>query len=89
MDWTKIRVDVSGFKAEPESKSIAEDLFNKAIKSIPREYYPVVRHVVIEDRKIQHKYQADVRLDKFKLCLGLDYLCDYYASKKANGQKTP
>lgn len=78
MDVTKIRVDISGYKATPESKSIAEDMYNKAIKEIPSEYFPIIRHVVIEDLKIQHKSQSDVRLDKWRLCLGLDYLCDFY-----------
>lgn len=79
LDFTKIRVDISGFKPIPESKSIATDMYRRAIKRIPAEYWPVVRHVVIEDKKIQHPTRAEVHLAKWQLCMGLDYLCDFYA----------
>ena len=77
-DPSKIRVDISGFKPEPEYKSISEDMYENAIKEIPSEYWPVVRHVVVEDHKISHKSRAEVHLDKWRLCMGLDYLCDFY-----------
>lgn len=81
-DPSKIRVDISGFKCEPETKQIAEDMYKNAHKSIPSEYWPVVRHVVVEDGKIQHKSRAEVHLDKWRLCMGLDYLCDFYAKMR-------
>lgn len=80
-DTSKIRVDISGFKAVPTSVLIAKDMYNKAMKAIPSEYWPVVRHVVVEDRKIQNPSRAEVHLAKWKLCLGLDYLCDFYAKQ--------
>jgi len=79
LDFTKIRVDITGFKETPVSVMIAKDMYNKAIRQIPAEYWPVVRHVVVEDEKIQHKSRAEVHLDKWRLCMGLDYLCDWYA----------
>lgn len=80
-DPSKIKVDISGFKAVPTSVSIAQDMYNKAHKSIPSEYWPVVRHVVVEDLKIQNPSRAEVHLAKWRLCLGLDYLCDFYAKQ--------
>lgn len=80
-DPSKIKVDISGFKAVPTSVSIAQDMYNKAHKSIPSEYWPVVRHVVVEDRKIQNPSRAEVHLAKWRLCLGLDYLCDFYSKQ--------
>lgn len=82
MDFTKIRVDISGFKPIPEYKSIAEDMYKNAIKQIPPEFWPVVRHVVVEDRKIQSPSRAEVHLDKWRLCMGLDYLCDFYSKMR-------
>ena len=80
-DPSKIRVDISGFKALPVSVLIAQDMYKNALKSIPSEYWPVVRQVVVEDRKIQNPSRAEVHLAKFKLCLGLDYLCDFYSKQ--------
>lgn len=80
-DPSKIKVDISGFKAVPTSVSIAQDMYNKAMKSIPSEYWSVVRHVVVEDLKIQNPSRAEVHLAKWRLCLGLDYLCDFYAKQ--------
>lgn len=80
-DPSKIKVDISGFKPVPEHEMIAQDMFKNAHKSIPNEYWPVVRLVVVDDQKIQSPSRAEVHLAKFKLCLGLDYLCDFYAKQ--------
>lgn len=82
LDLTKIRVDISGFKPVPESQLIAQDMYKNAIKQIPSEHWPVVRLVVVEDGKIQHPSRAEVHLDKWRLCMGLDYLCDFYAKMR-------
>lgn len=79
LDLTKIRVDISGFKPIPENQLIAKDMYYNAVKKIPYEYWPVVRLVVVEDKKIQYPSRAEVHLDKWRLCMGLDYLCDFYA----------
>lgn len=81
-DPSRIKVDISGFKAEPLAVSIAQDMYKNALKQIPSEYWPIVRHVVIEDKKIQSKSRAEVHLDKWRLCMGLDYLCDFYAKMR-------
>lgn len=78
-DPSKIKVDISGYKPVPEHELIAQDMYKNAYKSIPSEYWPVVRHVVVEDKKIQYPSRAEVHLAKWRLCLGLDYLCDFYA----------
>ena len=84
-DPSKPRIDISGFKPVPTSVLIAKDMYTKAIKQIPQEHWPIVRLVVVEDRKIQHVSRAEVFLDKWRLCVGLDYLCDFYA--KILGQR--
>lgn len=81
-DPSKIRVDTSGFKAVPTSVLIAQDMYKNAYKAIPSEYWSVVRHVVVEDKKIQNPSRAEVHLAKWRLCLGLDYLCDFYSKHR-------
>lgn len=81
-DPTKIKVDISGFKAVPFGVLLAQDMYKNAHKSIPSEYWPIVRHVVVEDLKIQDKSRAVVHLNKWRLCMGLDYLCDFYGKIK-------
>ena len=80
-DPSKIKVDISGFKPVPEHELIAKDMYKNAIKQIPHEYYPIIRLVVVEDKKIRGK-QSEVFLDKWRLCMGLDYLCDFYSKIK-------
>lgn len=84
-DPSKIKVDLSGFKPVPEHEMIAKDMYKNAIKKIPSEYWSVIRHVVVEDKKIKHSSRAEVHLDKWRLCMGLDYLCDFYGKLKDRG----
>ena len=81
LDPSKIRVDVTGFKAAPEAKMIAENLFRKAIRSVPREFMSMINLVVLENEKITANDRELVFLAKWRLCKGLDYLCDYFAKK--------
>lgn len=81
-DPSKIKVDISGFKAVPTSVLIAKDMYKNAYKAIPSEYWPIVRQVVVEDEKIQNPSRAVVHLAKWRLCLGLDYLCDFYSKHR-------
>lgn len=81
-DPSKIKVDISGYKPVPEHELIAQDMYKNVIKKIPSEYWPVVRHVVVEDKKIQYPTRAEVHLAKWQLCMGLDYLADFYAKMR-------
>ena len=82
-DPSKIRVDISGFKQEPESVMIHKDRYYKAIKAIPKEFLDVMRAVVIDEKNLptgrevgrEKAYKA-----RWCLCMGLDYLCEHYAS---------
>lgn len=81
LDPSKIRVDITGYKATPESKSIAENLFRKAIRCVPAEFMSMINLVVLEDNKIASKDRELVYNAKWRLCKGLDYLCDFFGGK--------
>ena len=82
-DPSKIRVDISGFKQEPESVMYHKDRYLKAINSIPKEFYDITRAVVVEQKKLPTGREVG-REEAYKarwcLCMGLDYLCEFYAS---------
>ena len=81
----KERVDCSGSR-ESDSLLDAKDRYNKAIKSIPAEFLPIVRLVCCEDKKVpilsKKRIDADEEKTEAKqlLRLGLDRLVDYYIS---------
>lgn len=84
LDPSKIRVDITGYKATPESKAIAENLFRKAIRSVPKEFMSMINLVVLEDKKIAAKDRELVYLAKWRLCKGLDYLCEHFQSSRSH-----
>jgi hypothetical protein len=79
----KERVDCSGSR-ESDSLLDAKDRYNKAIKSIPAEFLPIVRLVCCEDKKVpilsKKRIDADEEKTEAKqlLRLGLDRLVEYY-----------
>jgi hypothetical protein len=79
----KERVDCQGSR-ESDGLLDAKDRYNKAIKSIPAEFLPIVRLVCCEDKKVpilsKKRIDADEEKTEAKqlLRLGLDRLVDYY-----------
>lgn len=83
IDYEKPRVDSSA-KTEPEYLLDARDRFNKAIQSIPADYWPEVREVccynrLIKGRGLTKRQQLyDRYMQMCDLCRGLDYLIRFY-----------
>ena len=79
----KERVDCSG-SGDNNTILDAKDRYNKAIRSIPAEFLPVVRLVCCEDKLIpilaKKRQQADEEKTEVKqlLRLGLDRLVEFY-----------
>lgn len=79
----KERVDCQGSR-ESDSLLDAKDRYNKAIRSIPAEFLPIVRLVCCEDKKVpilsKKRIDADEEKTEAKqlLRLGLDRLVEYY-----------
>lgn len=86
-DPSKIRVDLSGFKQEPESVMMHKDRYFKAIKAIPKEFLSVMRAVVIDEKKLPTGREVG-REEAYKarwcLCMGLDYLCEHYIKERTD-----
>lgn len=73
------RVDTHGVREPSEARSRAEDFFRSAIRCLPRDFAPVVLQVCVENKVITGK---DLIVQKYDLCRGLDYLCDFIIQKK-------
>lgn len=73
------RVDTFGVKEPSDARSRAEDFFRGAIRSLPRDFAPVVLSVCVENTIITGK---DLIVQKYDLCRGLDYICDFIIQKK-------
>ena len=73
------RVDTFGVKEPSDARSKAEDFFRKAVRSLPKDFAPVVLQVCIENKVISGK---DLIVQKYDLCRGLDYLCDFLQKKR-------
>lgn len=73
------RVDTFGVKEPSDSRSRAEDFFRKAIRCLPKDFAPVVLQVCIDNKIISGK---DLLVQKYDLCRGLDYLCDFLQKKR-------
>lgn len=84
LDPSKIRVDITGYKATPESRAIAEDRFRRAIRCVPKEFMSMINLVVLENKRISDKDRNMVFLAKWRLCKGLDYLCDHFQSSRSH-----
>lgn len=81
IDFTQIRVDHFGYKVPPEARLIAEDKFRKAIRCVPKEFFFVINEVVIEDKPFPPHKGEELYSWKWRLCVGLDYLCDFFVKK--------
>ena len=78
IDPSKPRVDCQGFKTPNEHRQLAEARYFKALNSIPRDFEPTVRRVLI-DNKLLEGSQIEKFALKRDLVRGLDYLCDFYS----------
>ena len=81
----KERVDCQGSR-ESDGLLDAKDRYNKAIKSVPNEFWPIVKLVCCDDKKVpilsKKRIDADEEKTEAKqlLRLGLDRLVEYYIS---------
>lgn len=78
IDPSKPRVDCQGFKTPNDKRQIAESRYFKALKSIPRDFEPIIRAVVVENKLLKGNQSEKFAL-KLDLVRGLDYLCDFYS----------
>lgn len=84
IDYSKDRVDTSINIKEPDYVLCARDRYNKAIRSIPSDFYPAVSEVCCYNRLIKGKGSTERqrRYDRYNkicdLCRGLDYLIKFY-----------
>ena len=88
-DVRKVKVDGHGSSVLPETVLAARDRFNKAMQSVPREFWPVVSRVCCEDKKIVLSGDSERQRSHQKyalsqlLCFGLDRLIEHYRSKRS------
>lgn len=78
IDPSKPRVDCQGFKTPSDHRSRAEARYFKALKSVPKDFEPTIRRVLI-DNKLLDGTQIEKFALKRDLVRGLDYLCDFYS----------
>ena len=86
IDFGRIKVDGSGDRSEPFRCLHHRDMYKKAVAAVPREFWPVVRRVCIEDLPIVAKGSANnikriLYAERLDLCRGLDRLIDFYSKK--------
>lgn len=79
----KIKVDGGGNLSLMEKKAYHEDMYLKAVKIIPSEFWEAVRVVVIEDKFLSstgsdRQINKELYLKKVDLCRGLDRLIEFY-----------
>lgn len=83
-DIGKIRVDGHTVLPLPVLVIEARGRFNKACRSVPREFWPVIHRVCCEDKEIIARGDSERQRSHNKyiqvtfLCLGLDRLIDHY-----------
>ena len=87
IDMSKIRVDGGGNGEKTAKCSHHHDMYNKAMASVPDEFWPVVRKVCIDDEEIRFKgSDLDVKRKLYAarvdLCRGLDRLVEFYYTKR-------
>jgi hypothetical protein len=85
-DLSRVRVDGGGGYTDSETKTFAEDRYQKACKSLPREFKDIVTNVccwdidiigeITEDSKRQKQYRTQVLLALLRL--GLVRLVEHY-----------
>ena len=89
-DVRKVKVDGHGSAVLPEKVLEARDRFNKAMLSVPHEFWQVVNRVCCEDKVIVHAIGSKRQQLYFKhtqanlLCFGLDRLIGYYRHELSN-----
>lgn len=94
-DWGKERVDGTPLKSEDlDGVCRARDRYFAVIKAVPKEFWPAVRKVCLENREIAVEEELPARRKqemmfalKQDLCRGLDRLAEVYAGTKKYGHK--
>ena len=86
-DPSKIKVDMDRFSIQPDEVLIAKDLYNKAMRSIPKEFWRSVVTVCCRDEEVHTfgtKWQKErQRYHSIQLLkLGLCRLADHYKQQK-------
>lgn len=88
IDFTRERIDCSGFRTPSDFRQKAEQRFREAIRAITDKFYfRAVQHVVIEGKTFTGLSQEELITKKIDLQRGLDCLCEYY-SKKLGARKS-
>lgn len=87
IDMSKIRVDGGGNGERTVKCMHHQDMYRKAMKCVPSEFWPVVRRVCIEDKPLNASGSAiDIKrklyAQRVDLCRGLDRLVQFYERKK-------
>ena len=84
MDPSRPRVDCQGFKHPSESREVAEDRFNKAIRNVSFCNWAIVQHVALEKERIPVKGKSREMVYALKrdLCCVLYEFCDFYFAIK-------
>ena len=90
-DVRKVKVDGHGSAVLPEKVLEARDRFNKAMLSVPHEFWQVVNRVCCEDKEFaitlsltKHKKLYERYNLAHLLCFGLDRLIGYYRHELSN-----
>ena len=86
-DVSKPKVDGHGSIITPDKILAAQDRYNAAIRSVPYEFWGIVKHVCCDDEPLiligdserQKSHQKHVL--STLLCMGLDRLIDHYRNK--------
>ena len=82
-DISRIRVDGSRAAGEAAKRLYHLDCYAKAMKSVPAEFWPVVRRVVIENEPLtaagsKLEVKRNLYAQRLDLCRGLDRLVKFY-----------
>ena len=89
-DVRKVKVDGHGSAVLPEKVLEARDRFNKAMLSVPHEFWLVVSRVCCEDKDFAYTIVSERQRSHQKhvystlLCFGLDRLIGYYRHELSN-----
>ena len=87
IDYSKERVDCS-ISATPEMVLQARDRYNKAIRTIPADFFRTVVDVCCHNLLVKGIGDTERQKDNdryrkvFDLCRGLDYLVEFYLKRK-------
>lgn len=86
-DMSKIKVDGQGSIEQSLRCIHHQDCYNKAMRAVPKEFWPIVRLVCVEDKEIKVSGSAiDVKRKLYAarvdLCRGLDRLVQFYFGKR-------